>query len=175
MSAFIDCLAGEVTESELFTDGVDMIHNFATVFTSKLQTCPHSQQSACFVLMQRALSNSTPAPLLSNPTVTQTISVFDSLKIGPSAQRAWFQRMVSKSIARSHSSRSFLLLTVTIVVPVNCSRPRLQVSSSGLVEPRQAPKPVVKTPLPPAVEQRCCSSPSATAAWRDAQFAVTQA
>ena len=100
MSALGDCLAGEVTESELFTNGVDMIHELRKLYS--LQNCrlfltPHNQLVLVLVLMQRLLSNSTPAPLMSNPTVTQTISVFDSLKIGPSAQRAWFQRMVSKS------------------------------------------------------------------------------
>ena len=37
------------------------------------------------------------------------------------------------------------LLSFVCRLLVNCSRPRRQVSSSGLVEPRQAPKPVVKT------------------------------
>ena len=36
-SSLGDCLAGEVTESELFTDGVDMVHELQqTVFTSNL-------------------------------------------------------------------------------------------------------------------------------------------
>ena len=83
-SALGDCCAGEVTESELFTDGVDMVHELRQLYL--LQNCrlfltPHNQLVLFLVLMQRSLSNSTPAPLMSNPTVTQQISVFDSLKI----------------------------------------------------------------------------------------------
>ena len=35
-SALGDCLAGEVTESELFTDGVDIIYNFANCIHFKI-------------------------------------------------------------------------------------------------------------------------------------------
>ena len=51
MSALGDCLAGKVTESELFTDGVDMVHELRKLYSlQKLQTFPHSPQSACLGL-----------------------------------------------------------------------------------------------------------------------------